>query len=68
MNLEELLRRSDTGEGLALGELIAPSVGAARTDTVGTPDRAVNIYVSGSNLVLQVFSLELGAWKSVTLS
>ena len=55
-----------TERNLRLGVFVVPMYSAARTDR-GT-DGEVAAYVSGSDIVLQIYSAELEAWKSVTLT
>ena len=62
------LQTTPTGEGLLGGVVVLPITTAARTGTAGGPNGAGNVYVSGTDLVLQVFSFTLQAWKEVTLS
>ena len=62
------LQTTPTGEGLLGGVVALPITTAARTGTAGVPNGAVNVYISGTDLVLQVFSFTLQAWKEVTLS
>lgn len=52
-------------ELVALARLVGPT-GTQRTDT-SAADGELNFYVSGSDLVMQVFHRELG-WKSTTLT
>lgn len=59
-------RATTTGANLALGRLVIPMGTAARTDTGA--DGEPWAYVSGTDIILQVYSQSLGAWKSVTLS
>lgn len=64
--MNDRTRGTTTGSNLALGRLVIPIGTAARTDTGA--DGEPWAYVSGSNIVLQVYSQSLGAWKSVTFS
>lgn len=59
-------RATVTGRNLRLGALLVPMYTAARTGPAGDGEPAA--YVSGSDIVLQMYSQSLGAWKSVTLS
>jgi len=59
-------RVSTVGRNLALGTLVVPIGTAARTDRGA--DGEPHAYVSGADIVLQMYSASLGAWKSVTLS
>ena len=62
------LQTTPTGEGLLAGVVVIPITAAARTETAGVPNGATNVYISGTDLVLQIFSFTLQAWKEVTLS
>lgn len=59
-------KTSTVGRNLALGTLVVPIGTAARTDRGA--DGEPWAYVSGSGIVLQMYSESLAAWKSVTLS
>ena len=48
-----------------LARLIAPK-GGQRTDAGA--DFEVNFYKSGSNIILQVYDAEAGAWRASTLA
>ena len=62
------LNASDVGRELARGLAVAPSTGAARTDTTGVADFEWNVYIDGSTIVLQIFDFDNQAWRTVTLS
>lgn len=64
--LDPLLNNPIIRALLAGGMMLPVNPSGARTDTPGGP--AVNVYESGGNVILQIFSPTAGAWKSVTLS
>src|SRR5690606_10409165 len=65
--LTSALNSTPTGQGLLNGALVMPSTDSARTDTVGVPRGAVNLYRDGTQLVLQAFDFDSGAWRSTRL-
>lgn len=71
LNIEKLiaaLNASDVGRELVRGLAVAPSTGAARTDTAGVADFEWNVYIDGSTIVLQIFDFDNQAWRTAVLS
>ena len=67
MSEMDALRRNPIARAMEAGGLMLPiNPDGARTDAPG--GSAVNLYISGANLVLQIYHPTAAAWKSVTLS
>ena len=68
VQIQQALELTPTGLGLLNSVVVLPITTSARTETQGVPNGAVNFYISGTDLVMQVFSFTLQAWKETMLS
>lgn len=62
----EILTRNAFIKNLMGGRFVLPKGSGARTDAA--KDFEVNAYVSGATIVIQVYDLDAGAWRSVSLT